>query len=506
MTMPEILTNTDIPPSDQDLHLVRKLSENMKFFERALGIGQSYDMITREMVFGGHTCMFLYVNGFIKDYILDDVIRSLSHLKREQLAVDAFDKMFDTYISHIQVEKVNKTNKIITAILSGQTAMLIDGYDHAFLIDARIYPGRTPQEPELERVVRGSRDGFVETLVQNTVLTRRRIRDPRLRMETMQIGKRSKTDVCVAYLQDVADEELVKEIKKRLDEIDVDGLPMAEKSLEEWITRRNNWNPYPVVRYTERPDVAATHLLEGHVLIYVDTSPSVMITPTTFSHHVQHAEEFRENPSSGAYIRLIRFGGIFASLFLVPLWILFTLIHREWLPAPLSFLGPNDVGAIPIILQFLLADLGIDMMRLAAIHTPSPLATAMGLIAAVLIGDVAVKVGLFAPETILYLAVAAIGTFATPSYELSMANRLTRMVFIFAVALFDWIGLLVVSVLWFVMLARMKSITRPYLWPLVPFNGKALWEIIIRTPIQYKNQRPAIVRPKDKDRQPNESR
>jgi stage V sporulation protein AF len=501
--MPKILQHTEIPPGDQDLQLERKLSENLKFFERVMGFGQSYDMVKREMTFGGHNVALLYVNGFVKDNILDDVLRSLAHLKREQLAVDTMEKLFDTYLVHVQVEKVDKTNKIITSILSGQTALLVDGFEQAFLIDARSYPGRQPGEPELERVVRGSRDGFVETMVLNTVLTRRRIRDPRLRMETMQIGHRSKTDVCVAYLQDVADDGLVEEIKTRLQKIDVDGLPMAEKSVEEWITNRNRFNPYPVVRYTERPDVAASHILEGHILVFVDTSPSVMITPATFFHHVQHAEEYRENPVIGAYVRWVRFFGILTSLFLIPLWILFTLVHREWLPASLAFLGPNDVGAIPIILQFLFAELGIDLMRMAAIHTPTPLATAMGLIAAVLIGDIAVKVGLFAPETILYLAVAAIGMFATPSYELSMANRLSRIVFILAVGLFDWIGLAVVLIGWFVMLARTKSITRPYLWPLLPLNVKALLAIIFRAPIQYMNQRPAIVHPKDKDRQPN---
>ncbi|MGZ4106156.1 MAG: spore germination protein [Tumebacillaceae bacterium] len=501
--MPQVLHNTDIPPSDQDLDLDKKLSENMKFFERVLGIGQSFDMVKREVTIAGSDCAFIYVNGFVKDNILDDVMRYLATIKREQVAVDTLQKLFNQYMAHIQVEMVDKTNKIFTAILSGQTAFLIDGYSQAILIDARSYPGRSPGEPEMERVVRGSRDGFVETMVMNTVLTRRRIRDPRLRMEAMQIGKRSKTDVCVAYIEDVADMSLVEEIKERLQKIDVDGIPMAEKSVEEWITQRNRFNPYPVVRYTERPDVAAIHLLEGHVLIYVDTSPSVMITPATYFHHVQHAEEFRENPVVGAYVRWVRFLGIFASLFLIPLWILLTLDHRDWLPAELTFLGPEKLGAIPIILQFLMAEIGIDMMRMAAIHTPTPLATAMGLVAAVLIGDIAVKVGLFSPEVILYLAVSAIGMFATPSYELSMANRLSRMVFIIAVGLFSWQGLLIAVASWLILLIRMKSITRPYFWPLVPFNWNALAFILVRSPIQYENKRPSFTSPKDSDRQPN---
>ncbi|WP_052035970.1 spore germination protein [Tumebacillus flagellatus] len=501
--MPQIHTDVEIPPSDQELPLEKRLSENLKFFERVLGIGQSFDMVKREVTFGGHDMCLLYVNGFVKDDILDELLRNLSTLKREQLAIDTYDKLFKTYLPHIQVEKVDKTNKIVTSILSGQSCLLIDGYEAAFLIDARSYPGRSPSEPELERVVRGSRDGFVETMVQNCVLTRRRIRDPRLRMESMQIGARSKTDVCVAYLQDVADLSLVKEIKKRLQNIEVDGIPMSEKTVEEFIIQRNRFNPYPVVRYTERPDVAAIHLLEGHVLVYVDTSPSVMITPTTLFHHVQHAEEFRENPFVGMYVRWIRFAGILASMFLIPLWILFTLIHREWMPQQLEFLGPETVGAIPIILQFIFAEVGIDLMRMAAIHTPTPLATAMGLVAAVLIGDIAVKVGLFSPEVILYLAVSAVGTFATPSYELSMANKLSAMFFILAVGLFDWIGLVVAIGFWAILLLTTKSINRPYLWPLVPFNPKAFLDIVVRAPMRNKKTRPSIVHPQDRDRMPN---
>jgi stage V sporulation protein AF len=503
MKMPQINQNTEIPPARQERKLEKKLSANLEFFQRVLGFGESFDMLKREMTFAGHDFAFLYINGFVKDNILDDMLRSLSRLKRDQLAVDTIEKLFYTYLGHTQVELVDTTDKVITAILTGQTAVLVDGFEQAFVIDARQFPARSPQEPELERVVRGSRDGYVETLVHNTVLTRRRIRDPRLRFINMKIGTRSQTDVAVAYLQDVADDNLVEEIISRLKGIDVDGLPMAEKSVEEWLTRRNRWNPYPVVRYTERPDVAAVHLLEGHVLLFVDTSPSVMITPATFFHHVEHAEEFRENPMTGLWVRWVRFLGILGSLFFVPLWILITLIHREWLHASLSFLGPDDIGAIPIILQFLFAELGIDLMRMAAIHTPAPLATAMGLIAAVLIGDIAVKVGLFAPETILYVAVAAIGMFATPSYELSMANRITRVFFILAVAFFDWYGLLVASALWLFTLVRTQSITRPYLWPLVPFNLRALLSVLLRAPMPLSNRRPAIVHPKDKDRQPN---
>lgn len=500
--MPQAEQRTDIPPSDQQLPLEKKLEENLDFFKQVLGFGQSFDMVLREMELAGKKFGILYINGFVDEQIMSDILRYLSTLERSQIVPDVVKHLLETYITHIQVTQATLTNEVVTAILTGQTVILIDTVDKALIIDARQFPSRTPEEPDLERVVRGSRDGFVETLVHNTVMTRRRIRDPRLRFEIMKVGTRSKTDIAIGYLQDVADPHLVDTIKKRLENIEVDGLPMAEKSVEEFLVKKR-WNPYPVVRYTERPDVAAVHLLEGHVLIYVDTSPSVMITPTTFFHHLQHAEEYRNSPAIGAYIRMIRLFAVIASVFVIPLWLLFGVFHKEWLPGFLQFLGPNKTSKVPIPLQFLIAEFGIDMMRMAAIHTPTPLATAMGLVAAVLIGEIAVNVGLFVPETILYLSVAAVGMFATPSYELSMANRLVRLFLIAAVWAFKLPGLLIGTLLWIILLSSTKSLGRPYMWPLFPLHLRSLLDIIIRSPIQMINKRPNIVRPQDKDRQPN---
>ncbi|BCJ85808.1 spore germination protein [Effusibacillus dendaii] len=500
--MPHIQTNTDIPPSDQKLALEKKLEENLQFFSKALSIGKSYDVVLRKMEFAGKDFGILYINGFVKDHILSDILRYLSTLEREQLVSDVLQNLLSTYMAHIQVSAVKTTAEVVSAVLTGQTAFLIDTIDQALIVDARQYPNRTPEEPDLEKVVRGARDGFVETLVINTVMTRRRIRDPRLIFENMKIGVRSKTDIAVAYIQDVADPNLVKEIKQRLEKIEVDGIPMAEKSVEEFLVQKG-WNPYPVVRYTERPDVAAIHLLEGHVLIYVDTSPSVMITPATFFHHLQHAEEYRNNPAVGGYIRMVRLFAVLASVFLVPLWLLFAVFHRDWLPHGLTFIGPEKSAKVPIALQFILADLGLDMMRMAAIHTPTPLATAMGLIAAVLIGQIAVGVGLFNNETILYLAIAVLGMYATPSYEVGMANRLIRLGLIVAVWAFKLPGLIIGVGLWMLLLFTTQSVGRPYMWPLFPLEIGAFLDLFIRSPIQRINKRPAIVRPQDPDRQPN---
>jgi len=237
--------------------------------------------------------------------------------------------------------------------------------------------------------------------------------------------------------------------------VKIDGIPLADKQLEEAIIGKG-WNPYPLVRYSERPDVVAAHLLEGHIVLFVDTSPSVMILPTTFFHLVQHAEENRQTPFMGTYLRWVRFLGIFASLFLLPMWFLLVL-EPGLKPAFLSFIGPSKTGDLPILVQFLIAELGVDLMRMAAVHTPTPLAAAIGLMAAILLGDIAVKAGLFVNEVILYMAAAAIGMFATPSYELGLANRIIRLVLLVAVALFKVPGLIVGTTLLILLLSIQRS-------------------------------------------------
>ena len=275
---------------------------------------------------------------------------------------------------------------------------------------------------------------------------------------------------------------------------------MAEKAIEELIEPGKYGGLFPKVRFTERPDVAVSHLLEGRVLIMVDTSPSIIITPCTLWDHLQAAEEYREGPPVGIYIRWVRYAGVLAALFLLPLWFLFA-IQPELLPPSLRFIGPSEPGKIPLIGQFLLAELAIDMIRLATIHTPSPLAMATGLIAALLIGDMAVTVGLFNAEVVMYTAAAAVASFMIPSYEMSWAIRLVRLFLLLATAAFRLPGLIISALLVLVYLLRTKSMGVPYLWPLIPFNAKEMLNVIIRTPVSVRNERPSIFHPRDIMRQ-----
>ncbi|MGX1263747.1 stage V sporulation protein AF [Rossellomorea marisflavi] len=474
------------------------IEENTSYLREVLAVDKSFDVIQLDVEYAERKMGLFMVDGFVKDDIMHYLMKILSGLDPEQLQEDTLQKLLKTYIPYIEIEQVDDLNQVVDLVLAGPTALVVDGVDKVIMIDARTYPVRGPQEPDIERVVRGSRDGYVETIVFNTALTRRRVRDPSLRMEYMQVGRRSKTDIVVSYIEDIADPELVHRIKDALSKIDTDGLPMGEKTLEEFISGRH-WNPYPMVRYTERPDTAAAHLYEGHIIIMVDGSPSVMITPTTFWHHLQHAEEYRNKPSVGAYLRFVRFIAVWCSIFLLPLYYLFT-IHPSLLPDSLSYIGVNESGEVPLFLQFLMIEVGIDILRMAAIHTPSSLATALGLVAALMIGQVAVEVGLLVNEVILYLAIAAIGTFSTPSYEMSLANRLVRIFLLIMTSLWGVYGFVIGVFLWLMMLSRMKSFDIPYMWPFIPFNFRAFRDVFLRSPMPLKNRRPRFLHPKDPDR------
>jgi len=477
------------------------IDELKPLLEREAGLNTSFDVVLREMTFGGRRTALFYMNGLVNSAELTEVLKRLSYLTAEDLDTDALKLFFETYVPAVQVTKTDVFDDMLDSVFAGCAALFVDRERAALIIDAKMFPDRTPEEPSLERVVRGSRDGFIETLMTNVSLIRRRLRDKDLRYELIRVGARTKTDVCIAYIRDIADPELVEEVKRKIGHVNVYGLPLADKQLEETTVNRG-WHPYPLVRYSERPDVVAAQLLEGSVAVLTDTTPSVMMLPTTFFDLTQHAEENRQTPFIGTYLRWVRYIGIFFSLFLLPLWFLLVL-KPELKPPQLDFLGPQQMGRIPLFLQFVLAEIGVDLMRMAAVHTPSPLSTAMSLIAAILIGDIAVKTGLFNNEVILYMAIAAIGMFATPNYELGLANRIVRLALIIAVAIFGIPGFVVGTALFVVLLACTRSFNRPYLWPFIPFDGRSLAALLIRPPELQNKMRNPLLKPQQLDRLPD---
>ncbi len=478
----------------------RRLEDNREAVERELGFGVSFDVIVKDLTVAGRDAFLLAIDGFVNTLVMTEVIHFLQRTRREDLVPLTAEKLDARRIGYIETDTTDDLDLVIERVLSGFIALFVDGQEECVLVEARVYPGRQPEEPELEKVLRGPRDGFTETLLFNTALVRRRLRDPKLRAEVIPVGRRSRTDVALLYIEDVTNPHLVADIRERVRQIRVDGLPMAEKTLEEFLTgRRKWWNPFPVVRYSERPDVVASHLLEGHVVLLVDTSPVAMILPVTFFHHVQHAEEFHQDVVIGVFFRLVRFLAVLLAWVGTPLWVALALSH-DLLPKSWSFIGPKEPAEVPLFLQFIFGELGVELIRMALIHTPSALATSMGIIGAILLGELATRVGLFTPEAVLYVALSALGFFAIPSHELAAAVRLMRLLLLVIAGIWRLPGVLLGLVLNFLLLLQTRSFGVPYLWPLVPFDGPALLHVLFRQPQPAIAVRPSILRPRERAR------
>ncbi|MCZ2259504.1 spore germination protein [Sporosarcina sp. G11-34] len=469
--------------------------EGEEWFYSRFNKDETFDATARTIHLWDMPSLLLYINGLVDGNVL---MTLLTEMQAEVKTAEGSEgERFLTFFPYHSVTPVKDADELLTSILSGQVGFVTpEGY--AFTIDARSYPGRQPQEPDNEKVIRGSRDGFTENLITNTALVRRRLRTEKLRYEMHKTTVNGKTDVVIAFMEGAASEKHLSYIRERLDEIHHDGLTMTDKSLEEFLFKQR-FHPMPFVRYTERPDICAAHLLEGHIAIMVDTSPSVILVPTTLFHHLQHAEEYRQAPLIGTFVRLLRFFGAALSLFLLPFWYLLST-HQQYLPDMLSYIGPKNIGEVPLLLQLLIGDIGIEVLRMAAIHTPTPMSTAMGLVAAIVIGQVAIDVGLFTPEVVLYVAVSAIFTFAIPSYELSITTKVFRISILLVTGIFGAPGFFLSIAVLFYYLCALRPMGTPYLWPAVPFFPHGLLRVIIRFPMTSDEPRPFITDSPERDR------
>lgn len=470
------------------IQITSNLEDNHIKLDELLGLSKNFDVGNRDFVIQNKTVRFYYVTGLCDSenimYLFAELPTLIRSLDENPEPPKKISEIVKYHLIHQQVEETQDLQKLATDVLSGLLGVVIEGETTAYVVDVRSYPTRGVGEPEIEKTVRGSKDGFTENIIVNTALLRRRIRDGNLRMEIYKIGDSSKTDVVLTYIEGIADEKLINNVRKKLMNIKTNVLTMTDRDIQEHIVRKN-FNPFPLVRYTERPDVLAEHLYQGMFGIMTDTSPSVIMAPITLFDHLSNIEEYRQTSIVGTMTRLLRTCGVFGAIFIVPLWYLFVK-EPELLPTWLEYIGPKEFGNIPIIVQLLIAEVGVEFLRMAAVHTPSSLSTALGIVAGILVGQIAVEVGLFSPEVVLYVAISAIGTYTTPSYELGLANKFMKFLILIATAVFGLYGFIGGVAFYFIFLLFTKSFGKPYLYPLMPLNLKDLKHAIFRTPYNRK--------------------
>ena len=462
--------------------------ENVRVLDGLLGVGRSCDMVSRDYLIGGRRARLWVVDGFGSDSILERMGAFWLTLKPENVVgLTEMQDFLDRYITFSESNVTFDISDAVTSVFLGKSLLAVEGLAGVALMDAKGYPSRSVHEPPDGKVLRGSHDGFVEAVVPNMALLRRRIRDPHLTMEGHKVGSRTHNDAVLCYLDDKVDQDLLRKLRGKLLGLDVRSLSMAQESLAEAIRPKQWYNPFPKVRYTERPDAAAASIMEGSIVLMVDNSPSVMILPTGFFDFTQESNDYYFPPLVGTYLRVLRVTVFLLSLFITPAWYLM-VSEPNRLPGWLNFLSSPEPVSLSLLSQLLVVEFLIDVLKLASLNTPDSLSNSFSMLGALVLGDFAVQAGWLGPEVLVYMAFVSVAGFAQPSYELGYAFKLLRVALLLVTAAFDVWGFCLGVVGIFILLCTTKPLVgKGYLYPLVPFNGKALLRLLVREPISRDN-------------------
>lgn len=462
---------------------MRKLSsdygENVSALRQILNADRNFDILEKHLFIADHAASLFFIDGLVKDDILEKLLEYFYSLKPEELP-DSPDQFQMQNLPYIETEVINGMETVLKNLLSGVPCLFINGMPGCLAIDCRTYPARSVEEPFKDRTLRGSRDGFVETVVFNTALIRRRIRSPKLCMEMQTAGESTLTDIVLCYMEDRVDKNCLKKLKDRISSICTDALVMNQESLAELLLPGRWFNPFPRYHLTERPDTAAASILEGNIIVLVDNSPSAIILPSSLFAIMEEANDYYFPPITGTYLRLSRFLIMIVSLILTPLFLLL-MQNPQWIPESFQFICIQDTVNIPLIWQFLLLELAIDGLRLAAIHTPDMLSTPLSVIAGLVIGEFAVNSGWFNSEVMLYMAFVTIANYSQSNAELNYAVKFMRILLLLLTCWFGLAGLIFGLLITVAGLLGCRTFSGyQYLYPLVPFNWKALKRQLFR--------------------------
>ncbi len=461
--------------------------ERKKQMGDALGVPENFDVIYRQLKIGNRDAVTYCVDGFTDGAVLQRVVQFFFGLKEAEIAKTATDFVKQS-VPFNETLVTSDWDQALLLTFSGMTCLLVDGYDEAILIDCREYPARSVEEPYKDKVLRGSRDGFVETIVFNSALIRRRIRSTELRFEMMQAGTSSKTDVAIGYMKGRVQEKYLEKIKNSISNIKVDSLTMNVESLAECIYRGSWLNPLPKFKYSERPDTAAASLLEGNIVILVDNSPSAMIIPNTIFDVIEDADDYYFPPITGTYLRWCRIIITLLAVFISPIYLLMVQ-NAELVPAGLEFILPKDTLHVPLVVQFLILEFAIDGMKLASLNTPETLSTPLSVITGLVIGEFAVSSGWFNPEAMLYMAFVALANYSQPSFEVGYALKFMRIFLLLLTAWFGVWGFVIGVVTIILIFALNKNVAgKSYLYPGTPMGARKILRQLFRVSIKTKEK------------------
>ncbi len=452
---------------------------NLQVLSDALRSEQSFDLVKRELVIANRRATMFFIDGLLKDDITEKILEFFyKNVKSENFKSALY--FSQSAVPYVEVEVSAELKKVCTDVLSGISALIVEGFTEVILLDTRTYPQRSTSEPDNDKVLRGSRDGFVETLINNTALIRRRIRDTNLTVKAYSVGTQSHTDVAVIYMENKADKKLLANLDKRLKAIDVPSLTMNQQSLVEALYKNLWYNPFPKVKHTERPDTTASAILDGNIVILVDNAPSALLLPTSIFDVLEEADDYYFPPVTGTYLKLARYFITIITVLITPLWLL-AIQNPDYCPDFFRFVLLSEPQNIPVFWQLILMEVGIDGLRLAALNTPNSLTTPLSIIGAIALSEFAVDSGWVSMEAILYMALVTVANFTQPNFELGYSLKFCRILLLVLTYIFNVWGFIIAFVINLVLLCTNRTLSnKSYLYPLIPFNGKEFFRKILR--------------------------
>ncbi len=497
----------------------------MEILKKELPVGESFDLLERKLIIGGRRASMFFVDGLtdgektqrILAYLMAVPAASLREVSSSHRFIETVLPFLDTTIIEPKTgcvrgqeaatgmkapsdaltweQAVDCYNQMLPKLYAGLVPLLVEGLDRIIIIDCREYPSRSVEEPDKEKTLRGAKDGFTENFMENVALIRRRIRDNNLIFKAYNVGSVSKADVAVVYLKNKVDMKLINKLDKSLKDMGqnsrqrtsggADILSVADQSLLERLLEAlgaaNRLNPFPKVRYTQRPDIIAAHLAEGKAAIIVDNSPTVMLLPVSVFEFFQDVDDYYFPRLTGNYFRMIRIINFLVILFLTPVYLILAE-YQDFTPEVLSFFVPDQDFAIPIFWQFILLEIAVDGLKLASLNTPTSLGMSLSVIGALILGEFSIESGWFISQTILCMAVVALAAFTQPSIELSYAMKFSRILMLIGAQLFGIAGAAAAAAASFIAMASTNTLSGDsYLYPLIPFNWAKLKRLIFRT-------------------------
>lgn len=491
-----------------DRRISRDLGENIDTLKKLLG--NSDDVIFRHITIGNANCLpavFILIDGLVDKESLQESVMTPLMLWAKKVEAPAATTpeairclMSEHFLSFLEVKEKFTYPEIVADVLAAEAVLLIDQLDLAFALGAKKWEHRSISEPATENLVRGPREGFNELMKSSVALVRRRVKDPQLRVKYLKMGKRSVTDCALLYLEDVANPVLVDEVKRRLDLINTDGI-LDSGYIEQFI-QDTPYSPFPQVQYTERPDRVAAAILEGRIVILSDGSPNALIAPATLSNFLPAPEDYYERWILMTAVRIVRTSSLLNSILLPSLYIAFLNFHQEIIPSKLALAIAGARAGVPFaaVAEAFLMEFTFELLREAGIRLPAPIASTIGIVGGIIIGQAAVSAGLVSPVMVIVVALTAIGSFAVPSFNVALSIRILRFPLMILAAMFGLYGLTAGGILIMLHLVTLKSFGVPYLSPVAPLTLSGLTDTIVRAPLWQHRLRPLMFRPRDKYR------